>query len=36
MFRKHLHIPHQAAALNWGDYLTGHDVLCVNADHRAL
>jgi hypothetical protein len=36
MFRKHLYIPHQAAALNRGDYLTGHDVLCVNADHRAL
>jgi hypothetical protein len=36
MFRKPLHIPHQTAARNWGDYLTGHYVLRENADHRAL
>ena len=24
VFRKRLYIPHQAAARNWGDYLTGH------------
>jgi len=24
VFRKRIYIPHQAAARNWGDYLTGH------------
>jgi hypothetical protein len=36
VFRKRLYIPHQAAARNWGDDLTGHYILVGKRHHRAL